>query len=88
MYRISVQRGMGLLDEKAPPGWRDKVSPPTLDMGDPCHCVLAQVFGDYSQGLRELGISNPDYYGFTFMGYPCYGPEFETLTQDWLEQLV
>jgi hypothetical protein len=40
-------------------GWVDFVSTETLDMSDSFNCVLGQYFGNFGEGMQELGLT-PD----------------------------
>lgn len=56
----AVARGVALLDEKVP-GWRDRLSPNYLNMGDCEDCILGQMYGWYEDGLAMVGLSDdPD----------------------------
>ena len=73
--KTEILRGMALLDEKSP-GWEQRVELDKLDQwegewtkgvdGEECGCVLVHVFGDYYDGLYELGVSQgtADLFGF------------------------
>ena len=70
-----ILRGMDRLDEVCP-GWEQSVVLDQLDQnegkwtedadGNGCGCILVQVFGDYVDGLYELGVSQgtADLFGF------------------------
>jgi hypothetical protein len=52
----------------AAPGWADRLDWSALDLADPRRCVLAQLFGDYGEGLHRLYGARPhprDAYAFT-----------------------
>lgn len=67
IYVPRVAKGAALLDAKKP-GWVKTIDLSSLDMGDPCLCVLGQIFGyepnesgwppGYSQGLKALFNGN------------------------------
>ena len=52
-----VVRGMKLLDEKGPTGWREQIERDLLDINDWNACVLGQVYGHYEYGEKKLAIS-------------------------------
>lgn len=54
-----IKAGMALLDEKVP-GWREKVNPQQLNMAYCFTCILGQVFGEYTHGLKRLGIADDE----------------------------
>lgn len=56
-----VQRGIELLDEHYDHEWRHAIVPSDIRMNDGGKCVLAQLFGDYVDGLKTLGLSDPLY---------------------------
>jgi hypothetical protein len=82
-----VKAGMALLDERVPE-WRKKVNPSSLNMSSCFSCILGQVFGRYSYGVKELelGEDDPQELGFLTRDYGSYG-EFRELTQAWKEAL-
>lgn len=54
-----VRRGAILLDENAPPGWRDRVREAgnRFQMGDAGFCVAALAFGEtFFKAMRMLGL--------------------------------
>jgi hypothetical protein len=70
----SVGRGAALLDEKFP-GWRHKINVEKLYMGNGYECILGQLYGSDTQGIKELGLGdftdkddrapdNPDWQNF------------------------
>lgn len=72
--RTDLDAGVAVLDEHVI-GWRDKVDADGLDMGDPCCCVLGQVFGDFYTGIETLdvGYGNAERLGFDGDDYPALG---------------
>ena len=54
-YDLAVQRGMALLDEKRP-GWLGHIDLTTLDLREPCRCVLGQEFGHYEDGREATDL--------------------------------
>lgn len=56
-YEERAVVGAAFLDEHAP-GWREAVDVNKLKLGDTCNCVLGQVYGSYSRGLRLLHLSD------------------------------
>ncbi len=55
-YQAAVLRGAAFLDEHTA-GWDDRVSLEELDMADPCHCILGQVYSEYNGALERLGLA-------------------------------
>lgn len=51
--RVNV--AAGVLDTLKP-GWRSDVDMHTVDMGSHRYCILGQVFGEFSNGMREFKI--------------------------------
>lgn len=100
-----IRQGIKLLDEKGPSNWRRRVNLRTLDLGVPtgdCGCVLAQVFGNYGEGCRALGITldntteasaaSAAFTGFERLVAPGEGwgnreKEYAELTEAWREAL-
>lgn len=48
-----VAAGAAWLDEHRP-GWDQRIDLETLDLGDPCHCVLGQEYGNYGDSPEEI----------------------------------
>lgn len=82
MTRIpkNVQRGADLLDDRLP-GWRKRVNPNHLDLGNTCNCVLGQTLGDYGEAVELLGLTQAESrkFGFTTFGHQS----FDSLTKAW-----
>lgn len=51
--RERARNGATLLDERRP-GWRERINLRTLDIGCGENCVVAQEYGDWPDGKREL----------------------------------
>jgi len=65
-----VDRGVLYLDNKRP-GWLGRVDLPSLDMGNGCFDLLAQVEGvNYRQALVRLGLTDGETRGRD--GRPAY----------------
>lgn len=58
--RRAVKRAVSFLDWTGSIDWRSRVAVPYLDLYDAQACVLGQVYGDYENGLRVLGIREHD----------------------------
>lgn len=52
-----IKAGMELLDREVP-GWREEIDLYSLDMGLCEHCILGQLFREYDEGVRAIGITN------------------------------
>ena len=71
MFELQIERGAAILDAKVPE-WRDRIDRPSLDMGDPCGCMIGQLFDvpeeeddfsgtlpeEYTAALALLGIED------------------------------
>ena len=55
--KARVGRGVALLDEHKP-GWEAAIDLGTFDLEYMDACVLGQVYGSYSEGLRHLGVTH------------------------------
>jgi len=88
-----VAAGAAWLDEHRP-GWVDRIDLETLNLGDPCRCLLAQDFGEhFSDAVLAAGLGqglSPSAIGFNvtyargdegFM-WPTER-EFDALTAAW-----
>ena len=81
-YAAKVKSGIALLDAHfGGSSWKTDIDLDTLDLGSCGVCVLGQLFGDYSEGLDELGIGGGYSYGFDSTG------SFRELTQAWKDAL-
>lgn len=55
-----VARGVRLLDEMAPAGWRERVDVERVSQASGIDCVAAQAFGtSWSYAAARLGITSP-----------------------------
>lgn len=90
-------RGAAVLDE-AVPDWRQRIDCDALDMLDPVHCVLGQLYGgNYGAGIAALhawmGSVSFNRFHDTLMAHlgfdtPATGEYFYTdLTDAWRELL-
>lgn len=82
-YSAAVNAGIQLLDAERP-GWKSEVDLDNLDLGSCGVCVLGQIFGEYSEGLSELGISVGSRYGFDLVGG---SGSYLELTKAWKDAL-
>lgn len=91
---IRARRGAKWLDKKLGRGWRRKIRRTDLDMssgeytgkGD-CGCIVAQLYGEFTHGLAELGIE--EYVEDHRLGLDI-GDEvddYDDLTEAWLTAL-
>lgn len=48
-----VRKGIALLDQYGPTGWRDRIDGDTLNMGDVTLCVIAQAYTPEWRKARE-----------------------------------
>ena len=81
-YTTAVTKGLDILDAHfGGRSWVKDIDLDNLDLGSCGVCVLGQLFGDYSEGLEELGLSGGHPYGFDTSG------RFSELTAAWKEAL-
>jgi hypothetical protein len=96
--RELVEEGFQQLDyyfqHKTPPMpfWWQTIDLNTLDQRSVCNCTVGQPFGDYSDGLEELGINSfdePPKYGFIlpdeYADFDVVEQNYETLNQAWID---
>lgn len=55
----AVELGVAFLDEHDP-DWADRIHPANLDLWSPTCCILGQLYGDYTFGLRRYGLDDDD----------------------------
>lgn len=83
-----VEAGAAWLDLNRP-GWVDRIDLETLDLGEPCRCILGQEYGEYQNMpdlLWESGLVHP--YGFNAAVFGTWAQrtdEFDALTAAWRE---
>lgn len=91
-YRVKVQAGVKWLDAEYPK-WRQRIEVETLDMENPCKCVIGQVAGEYYDALLTADL-DPDVDGVE-LGFLCE-PEWHREDSDsamdvlrdlWVEEL-
>jgi len=51
-----VANGARFLDSKVP-DWFKSIDLNLLNMSNPCHCVVGQLFPSYANGLSALGVN-------------------------------
>jgi len=56
MMMRNVERGCAILDA-ATPGWQDRIDLETLDLSDPCQCILGQLYRTFGMGAIMLKLS-------------------------------
>jgi hypothetical protein len=81
---LRVAAGAAWLDANRP-GWWQRINLATLDLGDPCRCVLGQLFGDYAEAPVGARFTDTDAYVAIDQGFNNAGGEDEdaTLTAAW-----
>jgi hypothetical protein len=87
---LAVARGAGLLDRKMQ-HWRRKVNAEALSVSSVRSCVLAQVYGSYEAGIKELGLSRAEAvsYGFIWRaGHWDDDAERAALDEAWRAQVT
>ena len=83
-YFERVAAGAAWLDEHRP-GWVDRVDPVTLDLGDECHCVLGQEYGNAfrAPGEAVYGPVSPAFFADDELEMVSDEVQFEALTEEW-----
>jgi hypothetical protein len=84
-YQTSAPAGADLLDNRYP-GWRTRVNRDLFHISNFYRCVLAQIYGEYVHGLKELGIyENREAfaYGFSLPVSPS-SSEWGLLQEEWV----
>ena len=79
-----VATGAAQLDVMVP-NWETKINLETLVISDGSRCILAQLFGHYGQGKRELRINGYEagQLGFNAMGSFIDVFQYRKLTKEW-----
>ena len=81
-----VAAGIELLDGMWP-RWECEIDLDRLRLSDGERCVLGQLYGEYTDALRELGFDDDDAinYGFDIPGPPwdSIDMRYDFLTEQW-----
>lgn len=82
-----VQRGIEILDEHGPAGWRDRVYVNQLCIDSLDACVLGWVYGDFGLGVDALDSTLP-YNWVADGGFGTLGSrDAVELTAEWRRRL-
>ena len=81
-YDEAVLEAAALLDERGPTGWRELVDLESLNLVDCHHCMLAQIYGGFTQGLRDLGMDYSSHRVRAFSGSRAH--EMQVAWRDYL----
>lgn len=57
LLRHQIKQGAFFLDTHFP-NWELKINPNTIDLSHAELCVLGQIYGNYWDGLKKLGINS------------------------------
>jgi hypothetical protein len=100
MYETQIGRGVQVLDAyyagRGQSNWKSMIDLSQFNIRKVDRCVLGQLFGDYYNGLDELGILVKQYvkYDLAFslpdFGMHSYDDEgrlWDTLNEEWKEEL-
>lgn len=86
----AVRDGIALLNDetnnRVPANWIWAINPDYLDISNPTHCVLGQLFGGhfgngYVRGADILELDDPSEYGFNVSNVDV--SSYHTLTHLW-----
>jgi hypothetical protein len=91
--RKRVDAGVAFLNVVMP-NWLKKIKSSELDLGDGATCVIGELYGGFSDGVSELGLSNG---AINALGFDVptlekeysrdYDADYEVLTRAWLEKI-
>lgn len=89
IFDARVKKGAEQLDSVYGTGWRDKIDTATLNLSSSTKCTLGQVYGDYHEGLRKLGLSsyNTDAQDYGFTTLDSGDPSNSKIAAAWLRLL-
>ena len=86
-YERQVQKGARLLDERMP-GWEGKINLLTLNIKD-CHqCILGQLYGEYSEGLKRIFDEGEVWSERFAHGFSHAGQRYEVLVPHWTRLIL
>jgi len=75
-----VAAGAKWLDEHRP-GWWQRIDLDTLNLGDPCQCVLGQLYGHFVYAPDEIWTNNLSFAGGFNAEVGLRGDYDETVTE-------
>lgn len=88
MFTMEIFRGAEALDAHfAKHGlgdWRSRIDTDILDLQTFATCILGQLFGDFNDGLIELGFQ---YEEAIECGFAGAFDRYDVLTNEWLDYL-
>ena len=84
-----VAKGVKLLTKKYGDEWRSKVNLDKLNMYDSRCCILGQTDSDYYSHCKDLGINNPNAYGFEIDDFneDATEEQYKVLEREWRRAL-
>lgn len=74
-----VRKGIAFLDATYGPEWRGRINWDTLDMWSGLECVLGQLEGTYSAGVKKLNLTGEEAYRYGFI----LGSTIPSITRMW-----
>jgi tRNA U34 5-methylaminomethyl-2-thiouridine-forming methyltransferase MnmC len=80
-----VSKGIAFLDELRP-NWRKEVNKDAIIMASCERCILGLLFGHYTMGRKDLGISQEKAIDLGFE--ITYGELYSSLTLEWKRRLT
>jgi hypothetical protein len=84
----AIVAGAELLDDRCPE-WYSRIHLPSLNMADPDECLLAQLYGDYCDGVNALSLAGDTDVHYGFFATPGSAEEsddqYAVLTRLWHE---
>lgn len=83
--------GAAFLDEKVP-DWAEQINLVQLNIATLHDCPLGQLYGNYYEGLRKLGLDqdrDPDRYGFRIHSSArAWDTTRQAMNQQWHDEIV
>ena len=80
-----IRYGIALLDAYGPKNWRNRITraitKKRLDLKNPKHCILGEVYGDYFVGLRQLNLDTGGPMAFNTLGSSHHS--YDEMTREW-----
>lgn len=82
-----VAAGAAWLDEHAP-GWVAQIDLSSLDIEEPCNCILGQVYGHYFKSPRQARILFEDDYIADERGFNGAEEDMAPLNRAWADLIL
>lgn len=81
-----IRRGVEILDERGPEGWRERIDLDRLNIAQARDCILGQCFGMYADGREAMNLTHAEVRDCGFV--PTFSHSSSDLTASWHDYLA